>query len=341
MVLDSSGNLGIGGTPSEKLTVDSGNIQLTNGNYIIFDGPTPKQTKMRSYYDGETHLAMTVANSSVLDLTSSSIKVPDSVYLQIGSSNDLGIVFNGTDSIISNVTGDIKLQNNADDKDIIFEASAGSASPTELLRLDGSASSINVPDNVDLKIGSGNDLGFGHDGTNSTIFNTEGDLRFIQYKDDKMIRFYNDNGSGGTVEYFRVDGASEETVFSKQLRLIDNAKLTFGASSDLEIYHDGSNSYIDETGQGDLIIKGSDDVYIFAGSDIAINCNDNSEVSLWHNNVKKAETTADGFKCTGALRLTEISTPTATADHGKIYTKSDNKLYFQDGAGTEHEIAFV
>ncbi len=128
---------------------------------------------------------------------------------------------------------------------------------------------------------------------------------------------------------------------SGTINIPDNGHLTFGGSSDLHIYHDGANSYIDETGQGDLIIKGSDDVYIFAGSDIAINCNDNSEVSLWYNNVKKAETTADGFKCTGALRLTEISTPTATADHGKIYTKSDNKLYFQDGAGTEHEIAFV
>jgi hypothetical protein len=43
----------------------------------------------------------------------------------------------------------------------------------------------------------------------------------------------------------------------------------------------------------------------------------------------------------GKLSLKETTTPTATADYGKIYTKSDNKLYFQDGAGTEHEIAFV
>lgn len=41
------------------------------------------------------------------------------------------------------------------------------------------------------------------------------------------------------------------------------------------------------------------------------------------------------------LELDEITTPTAVADHGKVYTKNDNKLYFQDGAGVEHEIAFV
>lgn len=43
----------------------------------------------------------------------------------------------------------------------------------------------------------------------------------------------------------------------------------------------------------------------------------------------------------GVLCIKETTTPTANADYGKVYTKSDNKLYFQDGAGTEHEVAFV
>ena len=44
--------------------------------------------------------------------------------------------------------------------------------------------------------------------------------------------------------------------------------------------------------------------------------------------------------CT-SLTLKETTTPTALADNGKLYTKNDNKLYFQDGAGTEHEISFA
>ncbi len=43
----------------------------------------------------------------------------------------------------------------------------------------------------------------------------------------------------------------------------------------------------------------------------------------------------------GALCIKEITTPTADANYGKIYTKTDNKIYFQDGAGAEHTIAFV
>lgn len=38
------------------------------------------------------------------------------------------------------------------------------------------------------------------------------------------------------------------------------------------------------------------------------------------------------------VTLGEIATPTPVANYGKVYTKTDNKLYFQDGAGSEHEI---
>lgn len=40
----------------------------------------------------------------------------------------------------------------------------------------------------------------------------------------------------------------------------------------------------------------------------------------------------------GALTLKEITTPTADTNYGKLYTKSDNALYFQDGAGVEHTV---
>jgi len=43
----------------------------------------------------------------------------------------------------------------------------------------------------------------------------------------------------------------------------------------------------------------------------------------------------------GVLGMKETTTPTADTNRGKVYCKSNNKLYFQDGGGTEHEIAFV
>lgn len=44
------------------------------------------------------------------------------------------------------------------------------------------------------------------------------------------------------------------------------------------------------------------------------------------------------FDSDNAVVVPEISTPTPEANRGKVYAKSDNHLYFQDGAGVEHEI---
>ncbi len=45
-------------------------------------------------------------------------------------------------------------------------------------------------------------------------------------------------------------------TFTGDVNLGDNNKINIGASSDLQIYHDGSDSYIDDQGTGDLILKG-------------------------------------------------------------------------------------
>ncbi len=42
-----------------------------------------------------------------------------------------------------------------------------------------------------------------------------------------------------------------------------------------------------------------------------------------------------------SLILAEITTPTAIPDHAQLYPKTDDRLYFQDGAGDEHEIVEV
>lgn len=51
-------------------------------------------------------------------------------------------------------------------------------------------------------------------------------------------------------------------------------------------------------------------------------------------NMAKGDLVLEG----GSLVLKEITTPTADANYGKIYTKSDNNLYFQDGAGVESTV---
>jgi len=38
------------------------------------------------------------------------------------------------------------------------------------------------------------------------------------------------------------------------------------------------------------------------------------------------------------INMKEMTTPTAVPNYGALYCKSDNHLYFQDGAGVEHQV---
>jgi hypothetical protein len=101
----------------------------------------------------------------------------------------------------------------------------------------------------------------------------------------------------------------------------DSVRAKFGTSGDMSIFHDGSNSYIENTGDGDLIIQDqTGDVYIKGKSgENSIVCNNDGSVELYHNNVKKFETTAAGATVTGTL----------TAD---LADNSINSEHYVDGS---------
>ena len=103
------------------------------------------------------------------------------------------------------------------------------------------------PDNFNLKLGAGQDLELFHNGTQSYIQNSTGDLTIINYTDDKDIIFKSDDGSGGVETYFYLDGSGSRNVSNKNFRIIDSKELSLGSSDDLKIFHDGTDSYIKNT----------------------------------------------------------------------------------------------
>jgi len=110
-------------------------------------------------------------------------------------------------------------------------------------------------------------------------------------------------GAGGTT-------VSMGNVSVDQLDLGDNEKIRFGASQDLEIYHDGSNSYIeDANGLGNLILRGSANVQIEGanGENCAI-FNENSSVRLFFDNAEKLATTSSGIDVTGSVTADDYRT---------------------------------
>ena len=83
----------------------------------------------------------------------------------------------------------------------------------------------------------------------------------------------------------------------------DNGKAIFGAGSDLQIYHDGSNSYIDDAGTGDLYLRSSNDLLFTNadGSETYARFQENGYVRLFYDNALKLATTSTGVDITGTL----------------------------------------
>ena len=90
---------------------------------------------------------------------------------------------------------------------------------------------------------------------------------------------------------------------------VDNAKALFGNSSDLQIYHDGSNSYIKDVGTGILNLQGSAEVLIAgANGQVGVQFIENGKVGLSYANGEKLATTSTGVTVTGDLTISK-STP--------------------------------
>jgi hypothetical protein len=90
-------------------------------------------------------------------------------------------------------------------------------------------------------------------------------------------------------------------TFTANVSLSDNDYIRLGTSQDLLIYHDGSNSYIDDNGTGDFIIRARDIAIKSITNENHIVCIENGSTSLYYDNSKKFETTATGISVTGTV----------------------------------------
>ena len=81
----------------------------------------------------------------------------------------------------------------------------------------------------------------------------------------------------------------------------DNVKATFGAGSDLEIFHDGTNSLIDDTDTGFIAIRSDTSVKLLkrTGNENMVVAVPDGAVTLYHNNAAKLATTSTGVDVTG------------------------------------------
>jgi len=196
------------------------------------------------------------------------VRIPDNGVFALGDGADLLLYHDTSNSYINHQgTGNLIIQTNTDDGDILFQSDTGSGGVTTYLSLDGSVKRnilhqhTNAVDDMGIYVGTGLDFGMYHDGTHTYLTNDSGagsNLYIRNATNDADVIFECDNGAGGLAAYLTLDGGAGVTVASKNFKFTDEIYLLFGNSSDLEIVHVSDHSYmINNT--GNLYIKNNAD----------------------------------------------------------------------------------
>ncbi len=162
--------------------------------------------------------------------------------------------------------------------------SVGAAGVATALGLVAGASGLTV--NGAASVTSGGEFKVG---TGVTIASTSGVSTF-----SANVTFTGDGGK--SCVWNRGNGAFE---------LDDDALIKIGDGADLRLYHDGSNSYVEGSGTGELRIRGrSVRITDHDGSENFGVFNDDGAVDLYFDNSKKFATTNEGIQVTGFTSTT-------------------------------------
>jgi len=102
---------------------------------------------------------------------------------------------------------------------------------------------------------------------------------------------------------------------STSAMFVDDAKLNIGTGSDLQVYHDGNNSYIKEVGTGHLYISGSQVNLRGSNDDAMFNGIEDGAATLYYDAAAKIATTNTGAQVTGTFLAT---TDTDTSNTGSV-----------------------
>ena len=219
----------------------------------------------------------------------------DNDKINVGTGNDLQIFHDGTSNIISDAVGaGISLVGNTKVVGVLTATSfSGSLATTDLT---GTITNAQLAGSIaDGKLASTFLKNVVEDTTPQLGGNLDANSKDI-------IGVANLNVAG-------ISTFTGNVILNANLDLQDDDKILLGSGDDLQIYHDGSNSYIDDTGTGRLNIRGNTGVSLrnYSNSNQFINCYTDGTVELFYNNSKKFETTTTGVTVTGTLAATAVT----------------------------------
>jgi len=112
--------------------------------------------------------------------------------------------------------------------------------------------------------------------------------------------------------------SNQLATLNGNLNFDDNAKAVFGEGSDLQIYHDGGNSYVKETGTGALVLQSAGPAIVLEKSDgeNMILANIDGDVKLYYNGSEKLATTSSGIDVTGTATMDGLTIGSSSISAG-------------------------
>ena len=258
-------------------------------------------------------------------------QVKDGVAFTAGDSSDLKIYHDGTESWIKNSTGTLNVLNdgsfqfkNLADNQTIAQFNAGGEcklfhSNTACIETTSDGVKISRPI---LEIQSTSCqldmMETGGPSTHHRLRQNTGNFHIQTINGDKTssVTALKVDGGNENVELYHGGNKKLETSaggvnvtgelnVTTKVAYPDNAKAIFGTGDDLQIFHDGSNSIINDTGTGQLqIASNALRINNAANNENMIAADENSEVRIYHDNVEKLKTTSSGVTVIGTVQET-------------------------------------
>ena len=336
---------------------NASNINSAVSNASNINTVAGNNTNINTVAGANSNITTVAGSISNVNTAAGSISNINTVATNISNVNDFSDKYRVASSAPTSSldTGDLYFDTSANELKV-YNGSAWQGGVTATGNLAGLGSNTftgnqSLGDNNKVIFGTGSDLEIYHDGTNTRIHNTTGDLI---HRTEDQFGWYNAAGSE-TVATFTVNGSCDlyydnskklETkswgadvhgiLRADNIELDDNHKIKVGNSADLEIYHDGSTSYIDDAGTGILRVRGNEIRLCNTSNETYFTGTENGTAKLYYDDAVKFETTSAGVLATGILESTyEIR----GNDNVKFLAGNSNDLQIYHSGTTNYIVA--
>ena len=317
-------NTGIFSSDADTFNIATGGterFQITSTGLAIISTTADEAFRINSTNSNGGHIRIQTSGT-----TKSFIGQAAGISGSLGGANDLAI--RSAEDIVFSANNDntVNLKINADGHvDVIgnLDVGAGIDCTGIIVAVDGLRVDADGSSSADyISVGASQDLKIYHTGSAAYIQNETGNLFIgsnfddddggdirIQPKfgensivalDDGAVELYHDNTK--KFETTSTGVTVTGTVSTDAVSLGDSEKITLGASDDMELLHDGSDNFIKVAGVGGLRLDSDQTVLKSAdGSETLLSAVKNGSVELYHDNVKRMNTSSSGLEMVGLM----------------------------------------